>query len=89
MVDLNVEMTELWSALGAPPAGRPHVVQFVAARRGEGTSTVAREFARFAARRAGRKTAIPFGPWMILGAWTGVFAGESIGSAYLSLYTGS
>lgn len=41
------------------------------------------------ARRAGRKTAIPFGPWMILGAWTGVFAGESIGSAYLSLYTGS
>ena len=56
MVDLNVEMTELWSALGAPPAGRPHVVQFVAARRGEGTSTVAREFARFASRRAGRKT---------------------------------
>lgn len=56
MVDLNVEMTELWSALGAPPAGRPHVVQFVAARRGEGASTVAREFARFASRRAGRKT---------------------------------
>jgi len=55
MVDLNVEMTELWSALGAPPAGRPHVIQFVSARRGEGTSTVAREFSRFASRRAGRK----------------------------------
>lgn len=41
------------------------------------------------ARRAGRRTAIPFGPWMILGAWTGVFAGESISRAYLSLYTGS
>lgn len=56
MVDLNVEMTELWSALGAPPARRPHVVQFISARRGEGTSTVAREFARFSARRAGRRT---------------------------------
>jgi leader peptidase (prepilin peptidase)/N-methyltransferase len=41
------------------------------------------------ARRAGRRTAIPFGPWMILGAWTGIFAGESIGRAYISLYTGS
>jgi hypothetical protein len=56
MVDLNVEMTELWGALGAPPAGRPHVIQFISARRGEGTSTVAREFARFASRRGGRKT---------------------------------
>ncbi|PVM93806.1 P-loop NTPase family protein [Caulobacter endophyticus] len=56
MVDLNVEMAELWGSLGAPAAGRAHVVQFVSARRGEGTSTVAREFARFAARRAGRRT---------------------------------
>ena len=56
MVDLNVEMTELWGALGAPPAGRPHVIQFISARRGEGTSTAAREFARFVSRRAGRKT---------------------------------
>ena len=56
MVDLNVEMTELWGALGAPPVGRPHVIQFISARRGEGASTVAREFARFASRRAGRKT---------------------------------
>ncbi|SFS02624.1 leader peptidase (prepilin peptidase) / N-methyltransferase [Microbacterium sp. cf046] len=41
------------------------------------------------ARRAGRRTAIPFGPWIILGAWTGVFAGETIGRGYLSLYSGS
>ena len=41
------------------------------------------------ARRAGRRTAIPFGPWMILGAWTGIFAGETIGRAYISVYTGS
>jgi len=32
--------------------------------------------------KAGRKTAIPFGPWMILGGWTGVFAGESVGHWY-------
>ena len=36
-------------------------------------------------RRAGRKTAIPFGPWMILGAWTGVFAGEAVGRWYVNL----
>lgn len=39
-------------------------------------------------RRAGRKTAIPFGPWMLLGAWTGVFAGESVGRWYVNLFTG-
>ena len=33
-------------------------------------------------RRAGRKTAIPFGPWMILGAWLGVFAGGFIARGY-------
>jgi leader peptidase (prepilin peptidase)/N-methyltransferase len=33
-------------------------------------------------RRAGRKTAIPFGPWMILGAWLGVFAGDVIARGY-------
>lgn len=55
MVDLNVEMGELWASLGAPAPGRSRIIQFAAARRGEGTSTVAREFARFAARRAGRK----------------------------------
>lgn len=40
-------------------------------------------------RRAGRKTAIPFGPWMILGAWVGVFAGNSIGRWYLGLLVGA
>jgi leader peptidase (prepilin peptidase) / N-methyltransferase len=39
-------------------------------------------------RRAGRKTAIPFGPWMILGAWTGVFAGEALARWYIGLITG-
>lgn len=52
MVDLSSEMAELWTSLGAPAAGR--VVQITAARRGEGTSTVARELALYAARRAGR-----------------------------------
>jgi leader peptidase (prepilin peptidase)/N-methyltransferase len=33
-------------------------------------------------RRAGRKSAIPFGPWMILGAWLGVFAGEFLARNY-------
>lgn len=54
MVDLTAEMADLWASLGAPSGGRGRVVQFVAARRGEGTSTVARELAAFAARRAGR-----------------------------------
>ncbi|MBW9120593.1 prepilin peptidase [Microbacterium trichothecenolyticum] len=40
-------------------------------------------------RRAGRKTAIPFGPWMILGAWTGVFAGEAVGKWYVNLFVGA
>jgi leader peptidase (prepilin peptidase)/N-methyltransferase len=40
-------------------------------------------------RRAGRKTAIPFGPWMILGAWTGVFAGEAVGRWYVDLFVGA
>ena len=34
------------------------------------------------ARRAGRKTQIPFGPWMILGAWVGVFAGGYLADLY-------
>lgn len=54
MVDLSSEMAELWTSLGAPAAGRGRVVQITAARRGEGASTVARELALFAARRAGR-----------------------------------
>lgn len=39
-----------------------------------------------AARRVGRKTAIPFGPWMLLGAWVGIFAGESIARWYIGLF---
>jgi leader peptidase (prepilin peptidase)/N-methyltransferase len=34
-------------------------------------------------RRAGRKTAIPFGPWILAGAWIGVFAGQPAWDAYL------
>ncbi|WP_307858523.1 prepilin peptidase [Microbacterium flavescens] len=45
--------------------------------------------ALIATRRAGRKTAIPFGPFMLIGAWTGVFAGEALGHAYTSLYSGT
>lgn len=37
------------------------------------------------ARRAGRKTAIPFGPWMIAGAWVGIAAGEPIARWYTEL----
>ena len=35
------------------------------------------------ARRAGRKSGIPFGPWMILGAWVGVFAGAALADLYV------
>ncbi len=38
------------------------------------------------ARRADRKSGIPFGPWMLAGAWLGIFFGESIWTAYLTLY---
>lgn len=38
-----------------------------------------------ATRRAGRKTALAFGPWMIVGAWTGVLAGTAIAQFYLGL----
>lgn len=41
------------------------------------------------AGRARRKTAIPFGPWMIFGAWVGVFAGNSIGRWYVNLFVGA
>lgn len=36
-------------------------------------------------RRAGRRTAIPFGPWMLAGAWTGIAVGEPISSWYTEL----
>lgn len=38
------------------------------------------------AGRAGRKTGIPFGPWMILGAVIGVVWGERLWSAYLGVF---
>ncbi len=55
MLDLSAEVAELWASLGPPAPGRARIVQFASARRGEGASTVAREFALFAARRAARR----------------------------------
>jgi len=36
-------------------------------------------------RRAGRKTGIPFGPWMLAGAWVGAFCGTTLWDSYLGL----
>ncbi|GHD47204.1 prepilin peptidase [Mycetocola manganoxydans] len=36
-------------------------------------------------KKAGRKSGIPFGPWMLVGAWTGIFAGNTLWTSYLSL----
>ncbi len=38
-------------------------------------------------RSGSRRTAIPFGPWMLAGAWIAVFWGEALASSYLS-FTG-
>ena len=38
------------------------------------------------ARRGGRKTKIPFGPWMLAGAWVGIFIGDILFSGYLRLF---
>jgi len=38
------------------------------------------------ARRAGRKSAIPFGPFMLIGAWVGIVAGESIARWYVGMF---
>lgn len=38
-----------------------------------------------ATKRAGRKAAIPFGPWMIAGAWIGVVAGDAVAQWYVGL----
>ena len=54
MIDLSAEMSELLTAFGPSAPGRGRAVQFVAAANGEGTSTVAREFARLAASRSTR-----------------------------------
>lgn len=37
-------------------------------------------------RRANRKTAIPFGPWMIAGAWVGLAFGAHIWAGYLAFF---
>ncbi|MGI8394185.1 prepilin peptidase [Leucobacter sp. W1038] len=42
--------------------------------------------ALIAMRRGGRKTEIPFGPFMLAGAWVGVWAGPAVMHAYLSLW---
>ncbi|WP_411720737.1 prepilin peptidase [Mycetocola sp.] len=39
-----------------------------------------------ALRRANLKSGIPFGPWMIGGAWVGILGGEQLASEYLSLF---
>jgi len=36
-------------------------------------------------RRGARRIGIPFGPWMLAGAWLGVFFGEPLWQAYLGL----
>lgn len=41
--------------------------------------------ALIALRRAGRRSAIPFGPWMLAGAWVGIFIGQALGAWYVSL----
>jgi leader peptidase (prepilin peptidase)/N-methyltransferase len=39
-------------------------------------------------RRASRRTAIPFGPWMLAGAWVGILAGPALGAWYLGMLHG-
>lgn len=41
--------------------------------------------ALLAGRRATRRTAIPFGPWMLLGAWVGIVIGAPVATWYLRL----
>jgi leader peptidase (prepilin peptidase) / N-methyltransferase len=36
--------------------------------------------------KATRKSGIPFGPWMLAGAWVGLAAGQPIAAGYLSLF---
>lgn len=37
-------------------------------------------------RKASRRSGIPFGPWMLVGAWVGVFFSTSIVQQYLSIF---
>lgn len=41
--------------------------------------------ALIARRRAGRRTQIAFGPWMLAGAWIGLVAGQPLWDGYLGL----
>lgn len=36
-------------------------------------------------RKANRTSAIPFGPWMLIGAWVGIIFGNDISAGYLAL----
>ena len=36
-------------------------------------------------KKAGRKSRIPFGPWMLVGTWVGIFAGAPVAGWYLRL----
>jgi leader peptidase (prepilin peptidase) / N-methyltransferase len=42
--------------------------------------------AMLALRRVGRKSGIPFGPWMLVGAFVGVLIGDDIATWYLGLF---
>lgn len=73
MVDLSEEMAALWKRIGPPPPGRCRVLQFVSAASGEGCSTIAREFARVAARHATRPV------WLVdMDLWSGGAQAEAI-----------
>jgi leader peptidase (prepilin peptidase)/N-methyltransferase len=37
-------------------------------------------------KRARPKSGIPFGPWMLVGAWIGIFLGGGIAQGYLNLF---
>jgi leader peptidase (prepilin peptidase)/N-methyltransferase len=39
-----------------------------------------------ATKRAGRKSGIPFGPWMLAGAWVGIVVGNAVFAHYLSFF---
>ncbi|MES2093717.1 MAG: prepilin peptidase [Actinomycetota bacterium] len=39
-----------------------------------------------ATKRAGRKSGIPFGPWMFAGAWLGIVIGNAVFASYLSIF---
>lgn len=38
------------------------------------------------AKRARRTTGIPFGPWMLAGAWIGILIGNDVAASYLGLF---